>query len=220
MHRFILLVAIVLLAAALLLSACIPVPPAPEPSLQQSISLKEARQIASRSECAQVGALTNKVFYNSNSKTWWIDLEAHKAGCSPACVVDAVTRTAVVNWRCTGLITPDGSAQMANPASVNCEKQGGTLTIETQPAGGQYGVCTFADGKQCEEWALFRGACPVGGVEVNDFATNPSRYCAITGGAYTATAHQGADDEQGTCKLPSGKECDADAYYQGTCPAE
>lgn len=49
--------------------------------------------------------------------------------------------------------------QIANPASVYCEEQGGTLRIETEEAG-QYGICTLADGTECEEWAYYRGECP------------------------------------------------------------
>jgi len=45
---------------------------------------------------------------------------------------------------------------MANPASVNCGKIGGTTEIKTAADGGQYGMCTFANGTTCEEWALFR----------------------------------------------------------------
>lgn len=48
---------------------------------------------------------------------------------------------------------------LANPASVYCEEQGGTLEIRTDADGGQYGVCIFADGSECEEWAYFRGEC-------------------------------------------------------------
>jgi len=47
-------------------------------------------------------------------------------------------------------------AGLANPASVNCTQQGGTLEIRHDAKGGAYGVCRFADGRQCEEWALFR----------------------------------------------------------------
>jgi putative hemolysin len=46
---------------------------------------------------------------------------------------------------------------MANPASVNCGQIGGTTEIKTAADGGQYGMCTFANGTTCEEWALFRG---------------------------------------------------------------
>jgi uncharacterized protein len=46
---------------------------------------------------------------------------------------------------------------LANPASVNCEKVGGTLEIKKDASGGEYGMCKFANGTSCEEWALFRG---------------------------------------------------------------
>ncbi len=49
--------------------------------------------------------------------------------------------------------------QLANPASVYCEEQGGVLRMETDEAG-QYGICVLPDGTECEEWAYFRGECP------------------------------------------------------------
>lgn len=48
---------------------------------------------------------------------------------------------------------------IANPASVHCEEQGGSLEIRTGQDGGQYGVCIFPDRSECEEWAFFRGEC-------------------------------------------------------------
>jgi putative hemolysin len=108
--------------------------------------------------------------------------------------------------------------QLANPASVNCAQQGGTLTIERRPDGAEFGVCVFADNYQCEEWALLRGECPKTGLRVTGFATPSGRYCAITGGRYSVVSAPGANPEQGTCTLPNGNSCAADAYYAGTCP--
>ncbi len=51
------------------------------------------------------------------------------------------------------------STGMANPASVNCEKVGGTSKILKNPDGSEYGVCIFPNGTTCDEWALFRGEC-------------------------------------------------------------
>ena len=48
--------------------------------------------------------------------------------------------------------------QIANPASENCINNGGTLEIITEESG-QYGMCKFKNGKQCEEWAYFRDEC-------------------------------------------------------------
>ena len=53
----------------------------------------------------------------------------------------------------------DNNVQIANPASVFCEEQGGKLEIRTAPEGGQVGYCIFEDGSECEEWAFFRGDC-------------------------------------------------------------
>lgn len=107
--------------------------------------------------------------------------------------------------------------QLANPASARCVERGGTLRIERRPDGGQYGVCYFVDNYQCEEWALFRGECPPGGLRVTGYVTPAGRYCAITGGRYTAVTQGDAASERGACALPGGKACDAGAYYAGTC---
>jgi putative hemolysin len=113
--------------------------------------------------------------------------------------------------------TPGSGGQIANPASENCVRQGGTLAIQTRGDGGEYGICVFPDNKQCEEWALLRGDCPAGGVEVAGYHTPAAQYCAITGGAYRATANRDTDQEQGTCTFKNGRTCDAGEYFAGTC---
>ncbi len=107
--------------------------------------------------------------------------------------------------------------QLANPASVNCTGQGGTLTLDRRPDGGEFGVCVFADNYQCEEWALLRGECPKAGLRVTGFATPAGRYCAITGGRYSVTSPAGVMPERGNCAFANGTLCEADAYYAGTC---
>ena len=52
--------------------------------------------------------------------------------------------------------TPAG---IANPASTYCVEKGGTSQIRTAEDGSQYGVCTFPNGSECEEWAFFKGEC-------------------------------------------------------------
>ena len=54
------------------------------------------------------------------------------------------------------------AAGLANPASVHCEEEGGRLELRTDASGGQYGVCIFEDGSECEEWAFFRDECQPG----------------------------------------------------------
>ncbi len=52
-----------------------------------------------------------------------------------------------------------GTVGIANPASVNCENNGGTLSIVTQADGGQVWMCTLKDWTVCEERAYMRGEC-------------------------------------------------------------
>lgn len=63
----------------------------------------DAVAIASKSDCVTQGKLKSTHMCNTTTGTWWIDLDVTKTGCAPACVVDVVTKTATVNWRCTGL---------------------------------------------------------------------------------------------------------------------
>ena len=112
---------------------------------------------------------------------------------------------------------PTSNAGMANPASENCVASGGTLTIQTRGDGGQYGVCTFEDNRQCEEWALMRGECPAGGLKVTGYVTPAAQYCVITGGTYAITGESNTDNEQGTCTFANGVVCDVWEYYNGKC---
>lgn len=59
------------------------------------------------------------------------------------------------------VITPEDEpgVGLANPASVFCTERGYTLEIRTSEDGGQYGVCIFPDGSECEESAYYRGEC-------------------------------------------------------------
>ena len=97
---------------------------------------------------------------------------------------------------------------LANPASVNCEAKGGTLKIEKYEDGGEYGVCYFEDNRQCEEWALFRNECPVGGRKITGYDTKEQIFCAITGGE--------VDMNKKTC-TKAGKVCNTVKYYTGGC---
>ncbi len=68
---------------------------------------------------------------------------------------------------CTGLQLeiPESTAtvipqvNIPNPASVYCKQNGYELEIRTAADGSQSGVCIFADGSTCDEWAYYRGEC-------------------------------------------------------------
>lgn len=100
---------------------------------------------------------------------------------------------------------------LANPASMYCVKKRGTVHIKKRGDGGEYGVCVFADHKQCEEWALFRGECPLSGVEITDYLTSEGIYCALKGGQVL--------ENELLCQLPLGIRCPTQDLYQGTCPS-
>jgi|GEM_PF-1441708 len=71
------------------------------------MSLFEAKEIAIASECGD--RLKDTCMCNADTGTWWLDLDIEKEGCNPACVVNVVTKTATINWRCTGVILePEG----------------------------------------------------------------------------------------------------------------
>ena len=70
--------------------------------------------------------------------------------------------TAACGAAASGQPTSASPAEIPNPASVNCEENGGTLEIRTAADGSQSGACVFADGSECDEWAFFRGECQPG----------------------------------------------------------
>jgi len=56
---------------------------------------------------------------------------------------------------------PPTQTTLPNPASQNCLQKGGRLEIVKETAG-EYGLCKFPDGTECEEWKLFRDECKQG----------------------------------------------------------
>ena len=61
----------------------------------------------------------------------------------------------------------DENVGMANPASVYCVDQGGTIEIETAEDGGQIWLCMFNDGSYCEEWSFKNWECQQGDIFYN-----------------------------------------------------
>lgn len=78
---------------------------------------------------------------------------------------------------------------------------------------GQYGVCLFEDNRQCEEWALLRGQCPVGGLKITGYENEAQIYCAITGGKV-----EGVGTDSVMCKRTDDTYCQVDANFNGDCP--
>lgn len=107
-------------------------------------------------------------------------------------------------------------ANMPNPASVYCEKNGGTLKILTDASGAQSGECTLKDGTKCDEWAFFRGECPAG--NSNTQLANPaSKNCVDKGGKLDIVT-DASGGQRGICTLKDGTKCEEWAYMRGECP--
>ena len=67
--------------------------------------------------------------------------------------------------------TPVANVSLANPASVYCEENGGTVDLRSDNEGNVSGICIFPDGSECDEWAFFRGECAPGEAESPAAAT-------------------------------------------------
>lgn len=61
----------------------------------------------------------------------------------------------------------DENVWLANPASVYCGEQWGTLQIETAEDWSQSWICLFDDGSYCEEWSFKNGECQPGEIIYN-----------------------------------------------------
>lgn len=113
-------------------------------------------------------------------------------------------------YRGTCKLTDATNAAIANPASVNCAKLGGTLSIEKDGTGAEYGLCQLGSGYACEEWALLRGDCPKTGVKTTGYDNIEEKYCAWLGGKTLAVTNA-------TCTFDDGSVCNDIALYNGQC---
>lgn len=95
---------------------------------------------------------------------------------------------------------PADQLQLANPASAYCNAAGYKEETRTDTNGGQYGVCIFPDGAECESWAFFRGECG-----------QDKSFCEQKGGTLESR------DGVATCTFPNGSTCPEFDYAQGNC---
>ncbi len=129
--------------------------------------------------CTEIDAITQR--FEADENTFWIDVEALRTtneDCPEELVPFEETVALDVYGLPAGTYTVDVSgtrdtfvldvdnapsdAELPNPASVYCEDQGYRLEMRTGDDGGQYGVCVFPDGSECDEWAFYRGECGPG----------------------------------------------------------
>jgi putative hemolysin len=95
----------------------------------------------------------------------------------------------------------DSPVGLANPASVYCQGLG--FEEETREGElGQYGVCIFPDGSDCDTWDFLSGRC---GQQYS--------YCVDQGYELQATK----DSSIATCVFDDGSSCNEYLYFEGEC---
>lgn len=101
---------------------------------------------------------------------------------------------------------------MANPASTFCIAQGGESKIVTAADGSQSGVCVLPYGIECDEWAYFRGECPV---PVN--CTEEQKAAEMCTLEYMPTCGDDGVTYGNKCAACASKNINS--YTPGECPA-
>lgn len=109
--------------------------------------------------------------------------------------------------------TTPSNNQIANPASVHCERQGGKSEIRTAADGSQTGYCLFDNNSECEEWAFMKGECQK---TENINTDNPDiQACTKADGAISNREECG--EQVNTCILKDGTVCPLDQMATKEC---
>jgi hypothetical protein len=97
-----------------------------DPITGASLGIQEALAIAGDSECTSGGELLPARFCDAATGAWWIGLNAPREGCDPACVVNANSRQAQIDWRCSDPVT-EAAAPAAGAAQERFDGWRGTI---------------------------------------------------------------------------------------------
>ena len=95
----------------------------------------------------------------------------------------------------------ESPAGLANPASIYCLGLGFEEEIRENTLG-QYGVCIFPDGSECDTWDFLGGRC---GQEHS--------YCVSQGFELQAKR----DSSIATCVFDDGSTCSEYLFFEGEC---
>jgi hypothetical protein len=117
-----------------------------------------------------------------------------------------------------------------NNASIYCIRKGGRTTERMDENGSKYGVCVLKSGKECDEWAYYRGECveEEKGVERGiDYSCNADSDCMIKSiqaecGQYSLCVNKKYEPQtteeknagKGTC---GNEEIDGCLCLEGSC---
>lgn len=75
-----------------------------EEAIITPVMTEEEAKVIAQASCIKGGESLGAGSYDELSYTWWFDanFNSTRPGCNPACVVDAKTKMAEINWRCVG----------------------------------------------------------------------------------------------------------------------
>ena len=116
----------------------------------------------------------------------------------------------------TPVENPDENTEIANPASVYCEENGGTLNLEEW-------LCMFEDGSYCEEWSYFRWECQPGEIMYNTveeqiWMANPASVYCIEQGWESIINEDKEWNQYWVCRFADWSEVDEWEYYRANHP--
>jgi putative hemolysin len=116
-------------------------------------------------------------------------------------------------------ITPTASPPPLNlsaNARAYCNDLNYSYEVRTNPGGSEYGVCILPGGTVCDSWDFYRGNCPAASSSGEASSDPWGDFCLAMNNTYTIRENpEGGVDH--VCIFPDGGECDARAYYLGTC---
>ncbi len=118
------------------------------------------------------------------------------------------------------------TTELANPASVYCIENNGTLEMRTDELGTS-GYCIFENGAECEEWAYFRGECSPSEETDAEFHQCPlerseictMEYNPVCGRSLEPTGTPYYKDYASPC-MACSKDSNAIGYFYGTCESQ
>jgi putative hemolysin len=111
---------------------------------------------------------------------------------------------------------PPPPANLSPLARAYCNDLNFTYEVRTSPDGSEYGVCILPDGTVCDSWELYRGTCTAATSSNETIADPWGDFCLAMNYTYTIRENpEGGVDH--VCVFPDGRECDARAYYLGSC---
>jgi putative hemolysin len=112
---------------------------------------------------------------------------------------------------------PATGTQISDPAAAYCMNMNNSLEIQKNPDGSEYGFCILADGTVCDLWDYYWGVCSPSTTPEPEARNPAADYCTNMNNRLEIRINPDGSNSE-VCILADGTECDAIAFYEGTCP--